>query len=185
MLHYDFCLCMGRFQPFHVGHFDLVQTSLERGKRVIILLGSHLSRQTLRNPWISEEREQMIQMCLSPTEQARVDVVPICDYEANEEWSSTIHREVYSIADFSHKIAIVGHHDGGQKFFSQWFPKWKYVEKLRQPNLNATDIRIAYFGGLPETHYCHKLPAGTLDYLREFKTQSIYQQLCSKYKEQE
>lgn len=120
----------------------------------------------------------MIRLCLTPSEQARVQMVPICDCETNEEWASIIRSKVYAIADMSHKIAIAGHHDGGPDFFAKWFPDWAYIEKLRRPNLNATDIRMAYFGRLPETHYEHKLPAGTLQYLRAFKAQSTYRQLC-------
>jgi hypothetical protein len=48
---------------------------------------------------------------------------------------------------------------------------------LRRPNLNATDIRDAYFRRVPETDYSNKLPYGTLQYLREFKVSPIYQQL--------
>lgn len=181
MSRYDFCLCMGRFQPFHWGHWDLVQVSLEQGDQVIILLGSHHRSPTGKNPWNSEERSQMIRMCLTPSDQVRVQMVPICDCETNEEWVSTIHSKVYGIANSSHKIAIAGHHDDGKGFFAQWFADWAYVEQPRRPNLNATDIRSAYFGGLPETHYEDQLPAGTLQYLRAFKTQLIYQRLCQEY----
>ncbi|NJM48072.1 MAG: adenylyltransferase/cytidyltransferase family protein [Alkalinema sp. RU_4_3] len=178
---YNICLCMGRFQPFHWGHFDLVQAALAQGEQVIILLGSHLSVPSIKNPWSSEEREKMIRMCISPTEQARIQMLPIYDYETNEQWASIIHREVYTIACLSDRIAIAGHHDDGRKFFSQWFPDWNYVEKIRRPNLNATDIRIAYFGEAPETHYRDKLPPGTLQYLRKFKTQPNYRQFCQEF----
>ncbi|HEY9598638.1 MAG TPA: adenylyltransferase/cytidyltransferase family protein [Cyanophyceae cyanobacterium] len=89
---YDICVCMGRFQPFHWGHFDLVQAALTHGKQVIVLLGSHLSSPSLKNPWSSEEREQMIRMCLESSWQARIQFVPICDRETDEEWVTDIRQ---------------------------------------------------------------------------------------------
>ncbi len=175
---YDICLCMGRFQPFHWGHYDLVQAALAQGERVIILLGSHLSSQSIKNPWSSGEREIMMRMCLSDADQTRIQVVPICDCETDQEWAATIHRGVDRVAGPRSQIAIVGHHDQGRKFFSQWFSDWAYIERLRRPHLAATDIRLAYFGGCSETHYADKLPSGTLDSLREFKMHPTYEQLC-------
>lgn len=175
---YDICLCMGRFQPFHWGHYDLVQAALAQGERVIVLLGSHLSSQSIKNPWSSGEREMMMRMCLSAADQTRIQVVPICDCETDQEWAATIHRDVDRVAGPRSQIAIVGHHDQGRQFFSQWFSDWAYLERLRRPHLAATDIRLAYFGGCSETHYADKLPPGTLKYLREFKMHPTYEQLC-------
>jgi bifunctional NMN adenylyltransferase/nudix hydrolase len=172
---------MGRFQPFHWGHFDLIQAALTHGKQVIVLLGSHLSSPNLKNPWSSEEREQMIRMCLQATWQVRIRFVPICDRETDEQWATDIYQKSYALTPLNSRIAIVGHHDQGKPFFSQRLTQWDYIEKLRRPGINATDIRTAYFSQSPETDYAVKIPCGTLQYLRDFKQQPIYWHLCQQF----
>ena len=178
---YDICVCMGRFQPFHWGHFYLIQAALTHGKQVIVLLGSHLSSPNLKNPWSSEEREQMIWMCLQPTCQVRIHFVPICDRETDEQWAADINQKVYALIPLNSRISIIGHHDQGKPFFSQRLPQWDYIEKLRRPGINATDIRTAYFSQSPETDYADKIPFGTLQYLRKFKQQPIYRHLWEQF----
>ncbi|MEM9220241.1 MAG: adenylyltransferase/cytidyltransferase family protein [Cyanobacteria bacterium P01_F01_bin.150] len=174
---------MGRFQPFHWGHFDLIQSAMAQGERVIVLLGSHLAPPSIKNPWSAKERERMIWKCLSPSDQGRVQFIPICDFELDETWAATIHREVSAVVSLESTIAMVGQHDDGKKFFSKHFLGWDYIEKPRCPNINATDIRAAYFNQIPEAAYLAKLPAGTLQALREFKQQPIYPQLCQEFRQ--
>ncbi|MGK7890143.1 MAG: adenylyltransferase/cytidyltransferase family protein [Leptolyngbyaceae cyanobacterium] len=175
---YDICLCMGRFQPFHWGHFDLVQSAMEQGERVILLLGSHLTPPSVKNPWSSNEREKMIWQCLNSSERSRVQFIPICDFDQDEKWAATIHRKVNTLKSLESKIAIVSYHEEGDKFFSKHFPDWDYIEKLRRPDINATGIRAAYFSQSSEADYREKLPAHILQNLREFKKHPTYQKLC-------
>ncbi|HEY9649853.1 MAG TPA: adenylyltransferase/cytidyltransferase family protein [Coleofasciculaceae cyanobacterium] len=178
---YNICVCMGRFQPFHWGHFDLIQAALTQGKQVIVLLGSHLRSPSLKNPWSSEEREQMIRMCLESSWQARIQFVPICDRETDEEWVTDIRQKVGALTSLNSRTSIVGHHESGKLFFSRRLPDWDYIEKLRRPGINATDIRNSYFSQSPEDDYAVKIPLGTLQYLRNFKQQPSYQYLCQEF----
>ena len=59
-------LFIGRWQPFHDGHKALIQTALDRGKKVLIAI-----RETPldeKNPYTVEERAQMIKEALPEVE---------------------------------------------------------------------------------------------------------------------
>lgn len=181
MAKYDVCLCMGRFQPFHYGHLALVQTALDQGERVLILLGSHLSVPSLKNPWSTDERRRMIWPCLTASEQTRVGFVPVCDRDTNEQWATSIHQAVNAVVTADQQIAMVSYHEQGTSFFKQYFPAWTYIEKPRHPTINATDIRAAYFAQAPEAEYQAKVPPYIRQYLREFKQNPRYQTLCCEF----
>lgn len=49
MKKYNLIILIGRFQPFHVIHLQLVRHALELGERVLIILGSAKNRRTSKN----------------------------------------------------------------------------------------------------------------------------------------
>lgn len=188
---YDLCVCMGRFQPFHRGHLDLVQATLRQGRWGLVLLGSHDKDGTPRNPWTSDQRWQMIQSSLTAVERARLAWVPVADHPSHGVWAEGIRQVVSERAGAisgsppkvnsgaNPTIALIGHHPEGAAFFARWFPQWPYLPWPRRPHLCATAIRAAYFGGQTEATYAPHLPPGTLAYLRTFKADSRYARLAA------
>ena len=53
-------LILGRFQPFHLGHLNVVQEVMNEGLLPIIGIGSSEEGNTLNNPFTSQERIAMI-----------------------------------------------------------------------------------------------------------------------------
>lgn len=53
-------LLIGRFQPFHRGHFAVVQGMMKLCDKVIVGLGSSQFSRTEFNPFTADERRQMI-----------------------------------------------------------------------------------------------------------------------------
>lgn len=51
---------MGRFQPFHNGHRELVRAAIEDCVNVVVGVGSANARPTLRNPFTFDERRGMV-----------------------------------------------------------------------------------------------------------------------------
>ena len=63
------CLVIiGRFQPFHLGHWQMLQLALEQSELVLIVCGSAYQPRSKRNPWTLAEREQMIRESLTDDE---------------------------------------------------------------------------------------------------------------------
>jgi len=57
-------LLIGRFQPFHKGHLQLIQDVCAEYGEVIIGMGSSQYGNTLENPFTSDERKLMIRESL-------------------------------------------------------------------------------------------------------------------------
>ncbi len=54
-------LVVGRFQPFHNGHFALVRQALERCGSVVVAIGSSDAKPAARNPFTAAERRRMVE----------------------------------------------------------------------------------------------------------------------------
>ena len=60
---YQYAIVIGRFQPFHLAHQDLIKHSLSLAEKVIIILGSARSAPDVKNPLTPAMREE-ISPCL-------------------------------------------------------------------------------------------------------------------------
>ena len=83
---------IGRYQPFHLGHLELVRQVLDENDEVIILIGSSQANYTLKNPFTAGERVWMIRDSLieSKIDLSRVFLVNVTDDENNVKWFSNI-----------------------------------------------------------------------------------------------
>jgi nicotinamide-nucleotide adenylyltransferase len=50
----------GRFQPFHLGHLEIVKWALEKVDELIIVIGTAQESHTIVNPFTAGERMIMI-----------------------------------------------------------------------------------------------------------------------------
>lgn len=57
-------LFLGRFQPFHNGHLQVIKECVPRFQHLFIGIGSSQYEHTLENPFTVEERRQMIEKAL-------------------------------------------------------------------------------------------------------------------------
>ncbi|MEM2726985.1 MAG: nicotinamide-nucleotide adenylyltransferase [Archaeoglobaceae archaeon] len=57
-------LIFGRFQPFHLGHLNVIKWALERFDELVLLVGMADESHTLRNPFTAGERITMIRESL-------------------------------------------------------------------------------------------------------------------------
>ena len=53
-------LILGRFQPFHLGHLNVINEVIKEGLLPIIGIGSSQEGNTVNNPFTSKERIEMI-----------------------------------------------------------------------------------------------------------------------------
>ena len=83
---------IGRYQPFHLGHLELVRQVLKENHEIIILIGSSQANFTLKNPFTAGERVWMIRDSLieSKIDLSRVFLVNVTDDENNVKWFSNI-----------------------------------------------------------------------------------------------
>ncbi|MFG1491899.1 adenylyltransferase/cytidyltransferase family protein, partial [Oceanospirillum sp. HFRX-1_2] len=92
---FDFTVFIGRFQPFHNGHLQVVREGLNRAQKLIVLIGSSWQARNPRNPWLHTEREQMMRACLSAEENDRLICLPLMDVPYNDElWVRNVQTTV-------------------------------------------------------------------------------------------
>jgi len=83
-------LLVGRYQPFHKGHLEVLLEALRKCDELIIGIGSAQESHTMENPFTAGERIEMIRLCLSKENRAKTIMVPIPDVNRFAIWVSHI-----------------------------------------------------------------------------------------------
>lgn len=151
MKKYDYLVFIGRFQPFHKGHQEVVDFALTVSEHVILILGSHNASLDIRNPLTTREREDIIFESINTS--IKIVTVNQEDHTYNpDRWVASIQSHVTNIAnrggwsDKPKKIGIIGYDKDHTSYYLKMFPQWELVEYVPQtPDLNATSLRKFVF----------------------------------------
>lgn len=80
-------LYVGRFQPFHLGHLEIIRDILKEYSEVVLAVGSAQYSHTLENPFTAGERIQMITGALDEAGiSKRVYCIPVDDIHRHAVW---------------------------------------------------------------------------------------------------
>jgi bifunctional NMN adenylyltransferase/nudix hydrolase len=174
---FKYSIFIGRFQPFHMAHLELVKEALNQAETAIVVIGSCKRAPSPRNPWNGEEREAMMRVALSPDENARVKVVMMRDYLYNDNmWLADITQKISEVTEDSDSVVLVGHEHDHSSYYLKMFPQWKkhLIANIDQfPH--ATEIRYLYF--THDVAYKKSLHPKTVEYLEAFKTTTKFKGL--------
>ncbi|MFH0961748.1 MAG: adenylyltransferase/cytidyltransferase family protein [archaeon] len=84
-------LVIGRFQPFHKGHFFLLERLSNGGRnRLEIAIGSSNARAGGENPFSWRERKRMIERVLRRKKLARFRTFPVPDTGRDADWLAAV-----------------------------------------------------------------------------------------------
>jgi len=101
MIYYTMrALLIGRFQPFHNGHAELVKYAIDKYGEVIIAVGSAYDSYTPHNPFTAGERYLMIHRALAEIKIRDYYIIPVPDINRYGVYAS-------HVADLSPKFDIV------------------------------------------------------------------------------
>lgn len=178
---FDFLTFIGRFQPYHNGHLEVVRAALQQTEKLIILIGSAWQPRSTRNPWTYEERCLMIRESLPTRDVERVLFAPMMDVLYNDEvWVRNVQNTVLGLvtAHFERphqtpRLGLVGHRKDRSSFYLKLFPQWDSVAVENQARLDATSIRKKYFAKEAVTD----LPQGSADFLERFRHSPAFDDL--------
>jgi len=79
-------LFIGRFQPLHKGHLQIIQYASKKYDEVIIGVGSSQYNNTKHNPFSSNERKMMIENSLKNIDVSNYSIVFIPDIHDYPKW---------------------------------------------------------------------------------------------------
>lgn len=188
---YDYLVFIGRFQPFHIEHKNVIEQALKLADKVIVLIGSSRQPRTIKNPWNSTERMGMIfdGLNLQGADKSRVIAAPIRDFMYNDNaWANYVQNTVReAIAKDGWragptKIGIIGYEKDDSSYYLKMFPQWgDPIQHEFNELLNATDIRNIYFEEMSPKYIKSVLPEPVFKYIMDFKNKPEYQQLKKQF----
>jgi bifunctional NMN adenylyltransferase/nudix hydrolase len=181
---YAFGVVIGRFQPFHNGHLELINAAFAQCDRVIVVLGSARSARTTKNPWRAEEREEMIRASLRSEQLERLHLVHVRDYFNNDNlWISDVQGRVGEIVDDpEEEICLFGcAKDENTSAYLRSFPQWQEEQLLQSIRpIDATEIRRRYFEETDD--WAELVPEPVADALRTFARGSHFDPLVEEHR---
>lgn len=192
MKKYDYAVVIGRFQPFHSAHQNLITHALSLASKVIVVLGSARSASDVKNPFTPAMREEIIRTCF-PDESERLVFRAVRDYPYNDHiWTTEVQNLVAEITDHEEvSVAIVGFFKDRSSHYLNFFPQWNFEEfycaDKKLLGLNATQIREKYFRETVD--WRDELPAPATIALERFRRTEVFANLkrefeyLEKYKE--
>jgi len=154
-------LFVGRFQPVHNGHMKALEFVFSQVDEVIIGIGSAQASHTLKNPFTTSERMEMLIRALEEMEfKKRYYLIPLPDINFNAIWATYV---VSMVPKFD--VVFTGNSLVAQLF------REKGYEVIVQPMfkkdiLSATEIRKRMIEGKP---WEELVPRSVAEYIKEIK----------------
>lgn len=148
----EVALVIGRFQPLHQEHINLIEFAATKAKRVLVFVGSVGEARSLNNPWTYFERLDLLENAFPDA--SRFSFMPLHDYRYdNELWKQNLLLELagHEWTDYlkDNEICLVGHKKDDSSFYLDMFPEFEFIPYDSKSALhrNATDIRNVWYGG--------------------------------------
>jgi len=175
---YDTLVLIGRFQPFHNAHLEIIKRSTALCDKLIIITGSAAQPRTYKNPFNSHERATMIKaatggLAINIIIESNVDTI----YN-DQAWAVRVQAIVNRNTKAGDKVAVIGHKKDDSSFYLDMFPQWGYENVEEIEPLSAVNIRDLYFKRDVNMNFIKNVvPQTTFVYLDAFKDTPEYEQI--------
>lgn len=149
---------IGRFQPFHAGHHNVVKNASEVSKNILILVGSSYRPRSWKNPFKFNERKDFIMKSCSEMD-INLGILPLVDTLYNDRtWATNVRAAVniyirnqgFSSVDDC-EVILTGYEKDNSSEYLKWFPEWSWMPMngVNHNNklINAKDFREDLFFG--------------------------------------
>jgi len=132
-------LYIGRFQPFHKGHLEVVKYLTQKFDHVIIGIGSSQYKDTADNPFSSDERSSMIKNSLKQEKIENYSIVLIPDIHNPPKWADHV---LTIVSDFD---VAVSNSEFTRKLFDEKGFRTQDTPKFNEKYYSGTEIRNRIF----------------------------------------
>lgn len=200
MKKYKLAVVIGRFEPAHNAHFALFSKALEVAENLVIVLGSHNSPRTVKNPWSSDDRMVMIRSSLPEDVSNRVYITCVEDaIYSDADWVTNVYDtvnlaydDIYpsdhnkTVAEKNDSIAIIAHNKDETTYYLDYFKAYDAIDistvnaSDNGPAISATKIRELYFEGYMNL-ISAACPEGVVQFLQDFRATEEFVALKKEY----
>jgi bifunctional NMN adenylyltransferase/nudix hydrolase len=146
---------IGRFQPFHIGHRNVLEQISKEIDSTLILVGSSYRPRSWKNPFTFAERKGFIDHGTADM-QMPVDTLPLVDTLYNDRsWASNVRTAVRiymrakGLSEENTEVILTGFEKDQSSKYLRWFPEWDILPasaaKYKDEIISATDLREAIF----------------------------------------
>lgn len=182
---------IGRFQPFHNGHKNVIDLALKQCDKVIIVIGSSFEPRTARNPFSFDERSSMILNSYIEDYDRIITVPSINRFYNDIAWAYDVRASVKENTDLNDEIFLIGYAKDHSSFYLKMFPEWHSINVeptiISNQLINSTDIRDLMFKTLNVP--ANLVPQSTVNVISNIDVNIIYRlydehAFITKYKKQ-
>ena len=175
---YDTLVLIGRFQPFHNAHLEIIKRATALCEQLIIITGSAKQPRTYKNPFTSRERYDMIRSATAGLS-IQIKIEENTDSIYNDQaWAIRVQAIVSKYRKDGDKIGIIGHKKDESSFYLDMFPQWGYENVDEIEPLSAVNIRDLYFKQSVNYNFLKGvIPQTTYDFLLDFAHTDEYRQI--------
>lgn len=177
---FDALVFIGRFQPIHRGHVEVLGKALALADTVCVLIGSADRPRTIKDPFTFDERRIMVESSIDAADRGRVKIAPIQDSMYNDtDWVRWVQDAVASeLGDTTGKrIGLIGHEKDASSYYLRMFPQWDFVDANAAEDISATEIRDQYLSERGNSFVSWAVPAPVFAWLESFRNQTAFAQL--------
>jgi nicotinamide-nucleotide adenylyltransferase len=155
-------LFVGRFQPVHNGHLKALEFIFEQVDELIIGIGSAQVSHTLKNPFTTSERMEMLIRALDEAgvERGKYMLIPLPDINFNSIWAPYVEAMVPKF-----EVVFTGNSLVAQLFRERGY-KVLVQPMFRKDILSATEIRRRMIEDEP---WEDLVPKSVAQYIKEIK----------------
>ena len=175
---YDTLVLIGRFQPFHNAHLEIVKRATALTDQLVIVTGSANQPRTYKNPFTSFERDRMIKAATSGLSlRIYVEANPDTIYN-DQAWAVRVQGIVSKYRTLGGRVGIIGHKKDESSFYLDMFPQWELEEVPMFEPLDASSIRDLFFRRNANMNFIKSVvPETTLDFLEQFRSTEDFEQV--------
>ena len=175
---YDTLVLIGRFQPFHSAHLEIVKRATALCDQLVIVVGSANQPRTYKNPFTFDERRGMIKDATAGLN-LRIYVEPNTDTIYNDQaWAVRVQSIVSKYTTLGSKVGVIGHKKDPSSFYLDMFPQWGYENVEEIEPLSAVNIRDLYFKRGANMEFIRGVvPRTAFEFLSEFWKTDAYHQI--------
>ncbi|MCJ7721239.1 nicotinamide-nucleotide adenylyltransferase, partial [Candidatus Bathyarchaeota archaeon] len=151
---------VGRFQPFHNGHLEVIKKIVEDVDELVIIVGSAQYSHRLDNPFTAGERITMIRKALEEEgiQLSKIWIIPVPDVHQHSLWVS-------QIVGYSPKFDVVYANEPlTSRLFIEAGFKVKPMPLIKREIYLATEIRKGMIDG---EKWEERVPSSVANFIKE------------------